>query len=252
MKGYDMIGIDGEWPPLLCANSSAQKLSILQIATWDSCFIIDVIKLSDSQQYWTLFTERILNSQKIIKLGFGIHNDLTVIRDSLLFNIDFKPQKVLDLMKLTEYILSEYTNIINDSVIAEARTRNLKGLSKVVFLLFGKSLNKSEQFSDWSRRPLREDQVKYAALDAFCLLQIYQKLEQLFAENDYDFNQFINNFMSGKLKRVPKIAKTQDKDDLHLEVNFAPTSVMNFRCVVDTMLQGMNHFTKDSLNKYYN
>lgn len=240
-KECDIIGIDGEWPPLIGANtSSPQKLSILQIATWDSCFIIDVIKLKESQPYWTLFTEKIMNSQKIIKLGFGIHNDLSQIRDAFSFKLDFKPHKVFDLMKVTEYILSEYTNLIEESVIREARKRDLKGLSKIIFLLFGKALNKSEQFSDWNRRPLREDQVKYAALDAFCLLQINQRLEQLFTQNDYNYNEFVDNYLSGKLKKVIKIPKTDNKDDVHTEVNFPETSVRNFRCVVDTMLQGMN------------
>lgn len=42
---------------------------------------------------------------------------------------------------------------------AEAKRR---GLSHLVARYLGKPLDKSQQFSDWERRPLRVDQVKYA------------------------------------------------------------------------------------------
>jgi hypothetical protein len=39
-----------------------------------------------------------------------------------------------------------------------------KGLSEFVRLCFGKALNKSEQCSNWERRPLREAQIRYAGM----------------------------------------------------------------------------------------
>lgn len=40
----------------------------------------------------------------------------------------------------------------------------------------GKPLDKSQQTSDWSQRPLSDEQVEYAALDAEVLLSLLERL----------------------------------------------------------------------------
>jgi len=50
------------------------------------------------------------------------------------------------------------------------------GLSKVCHFLFGKPISKDMQVSNWSRRPLLPAQIEYAALDAFILVKIKDRL----------------------------------------------------------------------------
>lgn len=51
----------------------------------------------------------------------------------------------------------------------------------MIFLNFHieKPLSKAEQCSNWGRRPLREAQMHYAALDSFIPLQLYHELLKL-------------------------------------------------------------------------
>ena len=52
-------------------------------------------------------------------------------------------------------------------------------LSKLVEHCFGKSLDKTEQCSNWERRPLNISQIEYGAMDAYILVKIFHHVVDL-------------------------------------------------------------------------
>ena len=71
------------------------------------------------------------------------------------------------------------------------QVKKLKGLSRLTHSCFGRPLDKSECMSNWGNKPLRWNQMRYAALDAFVLIQIHDFIQQkLTAYNvDFDYTQ---------------------------------------------------------------
>lgn len=67
-----------------------------------------------------------------------------------------------------------------DTLRLARRTLHLKSfsLASVSAHLFGVSLDKTQQVSDWRRRPLSREQLDYAALDAQVALQVFQELAE--------------------------------------------------------------------------
>ena len=59
-----------------------------------------------------------------------------------------------------------------------------RSLKKIYANLFGQRISKRQQRSNWEAETLTEQQKKYAAIDAWACLQIYNTLRQL-APKDY-------------------------------------------------------------------
>jgi hypothetical protein len=61
---------------------------------------------------------------------------------------------------------------------AESAKTKLKGLSKLTWICFGKPLDKRECLSNWANNPLRNVQLRYAAMDALVLIKIFDYIQK--------------------------------------------------------------------------
>ncbi|KAK1123956.1 hypothetical protein K0M31_006985 [Melipona bicolor] len=170
-----MVGIDSEWKPSF--GTKQTELALIQIATKVNVYILDVTTMGNKlKELWAELASDLFENKNILKLGFGIAQDMTVIRNSLavLSKVKTHGQGYLDIVNLWKKLVEDYKFVFPHESNQHFAKKNL---SKLVELCLGRKLNKSDQFSNWEQRPLRESQIIYAALDAYCLLEIYTALE---------------------------------------------------------------------------
>jgi len=136
--------------------------------------------------WWDRESERV----SLIQLAFRENDGIRVVVIDAL--ADFDPESLRRPLELSAQIkaihnagfdavkLSHHfriaTSPIHDTMLAARRGGERHcSLKAQVEAHLGFHLDKTEQRGDWSRRPLTEEQLNYASLDAVCTLLLYEK-----------------------------------------------------------------------------
>ena len=130
----------------------------MQLSDYDgkNIFILDMIELIKDEKFEDIFENLFIKKTFI---SFAFKNDKETLPNKLIPFFKEKA-KMIDIIHLYKI---KYFNFC-------------PSFSKLCQKLFGKPLCKYEQCSNWERRPLRQSQLHYVALDSiFCCL-IFKKL----------------------------------------------------------------------------
>jgi len=174
MDKVGLIGMDCEWRPSFLADfpSQPQPILLLQISIQPlkEVFLFDAQALfrplkNPSEQMTELEAaasqtlEDMFTSQRLLKVGFQLGADLRRLASSYphipAFRMFNAVVEVATLAKKAMQLRKERNSKYHTT-----------SLSRVTEFLLGKTIDKHEQVSDWSVRPMSEEQIEYAALDA--------------------------------------------------------------------------------------
>ncbi|WP_342593225.1 3'-5' exonuclease [Ramlibacter agri] len=146
-------GFDTESRPTFVAGEASDGPHTVQLATLDRAY---VFQLHDPG--CRAIAGALLARTGIVKAGFGLHDDKRRITHKL----GVEPQDVLDL----------------DTLFRQRGYRRQMGIKAAVAVLFERRYLKSKRAatSNWANRQLTQQQVLYAANDAWAALRVYQAL----------------------------------------------------------------------------
>lgn len=148
---FEAVGFDTETRPSF-KKGTRYKISLMQISTDEACFLFRLNRIGIPQSL-----EDFMVNDKILKIGLSLRDDFGAIRK----RTDIKPANFLDLQ-----------NYVRQFGIEDA------SLQKIYAILFDKKISKGQRLSNWEADVLTEQQKKYAALDAWACLKIYNQLNQ--------------------------------------------------------------------------
>ncbi|XP_048030390.1 exonuclease mut-7 homolog [Megalobrama amblycephala] len=180
LKPGCVVGIDMEWRAGF-GTVSPQRVALIQLALQEQVFLLDLCAHAISHHSITVdFIRTLLSDKNIIKLGYGMSGDLRSLVSTWpeLREEPMKMEGVLDLLHVHQELQRCWlrNKVCRSVEVSEGPAE--KGLSLLVQQVLGKPLNKTEQLSNWERRPLRTSQLRYAAADAYCLLDVYLVLSR--------------------------------------------------------------------------
>lgn len=167
-----------ETKPVFSKGAKTNPCSLLQIATRDAAgkeevFVLDL--LSMQPKVYNSALSDVFLSKSVVKLGQGFYQDLRELSESY--------------PKATCFRVVKSVVEVNDLSVALIGGGGHYPLSlqKLVFLYLHRKLTKTQQTSNWNRRPLAASQLHYAAADALVLIHLFDELMQRIAQTQPDF-----------------------------------------------------------------
>ena len=155
LMASDAIGFDSESKPTFLKGEVSTGPHLVQLSTEARAYLFPVSRL-----YGTDALKTILESAKVLKVGFGLGND----KSALKLRLGITLNNVLDL----------------GEVLRGDGHRGTVGAKVAVAHFFGQKLAKSKKIgtSNWALPNLSERQILYAANDAHVALKLYRAWQQ--------------------------------------------------------------------------
>lgn len=155
---HSILGVDTETRPVFRKGQS-YKVSLLQVATHDTCFLfrLNILGITPS-------IKRLLENTETKMIGLSWHDDLLALHK----RSDFKKGNFIDLQ-----------DIIGDLGIKDL------SLQKLYANIFRQKISKRQRLTNWNNETLSEKQKQYAATDAWACIQLYEEIMRLKVSGDY-------------------------------------------------------------------
>jgi len=163
-------------------ETTSNPVIVLQLATRNFVFVIDLLRLcrqsapgtshalvgsalTPTEQVLDEVLHRVFGLDDVVKVGLGPAQDLK----RLAWSYPWLPS------------MRYFTAVLDIAVFAKkahptVSSRDLDGLSKLCLRFLGRPVDKTQQCSDWSQRPLTPLQVAYASTDAHVLTRLFDLL----------------------------------------------------------------------------
>ncbi len=147
LSGFPELAVDTESNSF---HNYHERICLLQISVPGSDYLIDPIALHDLSPLKAIFADP--GAQKIFHAA---ENDILLLKKHFGF---------------------EFSNVFDTLLAAQILGYREVGLASLLSRFFSIRLDKGEQRSDWSRRPLSADQIRYAVDDTRHLIPLRDKL----------------------------------------------------------------------------
>ena len=143
------IGFDTESRPTFQKGEASLGPHIVQLTTLKHAYIFQLYR-TESHRY----LKQIIESISTVKVGFGLKSDKSHLRRKL----GVTPKAILDM----------------DKVFRQEGYRKELGIKAAVAILFTQKFPKSKSvtMSNWSTETLKDNQLLYAANDAYAALKV--------------------------------------------------------------------------------
>ena len=252
LLGAYIIGIDSETRPSFYDrhNKYARNpTALIQIAVRNKkgiefVAIVDLLQISSDVMAMDELNKILLESMsnaEIVKVGQGLENDFREICASYpcLTSLQDVPS-ILD------------TNVLYRQIFPEVRQDI--SLKTLVLNFLHYDLIKTQQCSDWARRPLSSSQIDYAAGDALILLRLFDAMTYEAADRgDFDLPVLLRRFQHDvkpkkSIKPLLIVATTPSANQLTLAAAILPMAAEAIHTRFDHPLLALPHFISSPIN----
>ena len=153
-----VLGFDTETRPSF-KKGVHHKCSLLQVSTANCCFLFRLNYIGMCPAI-----KRLLEDNTVTKVGLAWKND------------------ALGLQRLGEFKMGEFVDLQD---MAQQLGIEDQSLMKLYANVFGERISKRQQLTNWERDVLEESQKRYAAIDAWACVRLYEEFKRMIETNDY-------------------------------------------------------------------